>query len=413
MAVKEKEHMKIVIVGHVDHGKSTLIGRLFFDTGSLPEGKAEELKKTCEAMGRELEFGFLMDSLEEERDQAITIDTTQSFFKTDKRNYVIIDAPGHKEFIRNMVTGASLAEAAILIVDASEGVQEQTKRHAYILSLLGLKQVIVALNKMDLVQYKQEKFEAVKKEIHEFLDSIGVNPEFTIPISAKEGDNIAKKSENMPWYDGPTVLKSLDSFNMKKRQTGNALRFPVQDVYHIDGKRIIVGRIESGKMAVGEPLLLLPNNSETAVKSIEVFLKPGMKKAVAGHSIGITTADPLFVDRGNVFCSKQGQPSMSNELKANLFWMSKQPIKLNERLTLKCATQQVGCIVKEIKKRYNSSSLELLEENAEQLNETEVGEVVIRADKPVVFDDFNQIQETGRFVLERGLDTVAGGIITK
>ena len=188
----ENEDMKIVIVGHVDHGKSTLIGRLLFDTGSLPESKIDELKRTCEALGRELEFGFVMDSLEEERDQAITIDTAQTFFKTDKRDYVIIDAPGHKEFIKNMITGASLAQAAILLVDAKEGVQEQTKRHAYILSLLGMKQVIVAINKMDLVEYKQERFEEVKGDVEKFLESIDVKPEYVIPVSAKEGDKIGR-----------------------------------------------------------------------------------------------------------------------------------------------------------------------------------------------------------------------------
>ncbi|MBN2067646.1 MAG: 50S ribosome-binding GTPase [Candidatus Diapherotrites archaeon] len=408
----EKENMKIVIVGHVDHGKSTLIGRLFFDTGSLPQGKIEELKKTCEAMGRPLEFGFLMDSLEEERDQAITIDTTQTFFKTGKRNYVIIDAPGHKEFIKNMVTGASLAEAAILIVDANEGIQEQTKRHAYILSLLGMKQVIVVLNKMDLVEYKQGRFEQVKEEMHKFLDKIKVKPEFTIPISAREGDNIAKRSKSMPWFKGKTVLESLDSFQVKKREASSALRMPVQDVYHIGGKRIVAGRVESGSISVGEKILLLPNGTETTVKGIEIFLKPGVKQAFAGQSIGITTNDPLFIDRGNVVCSENSKPSVGNEFQANLFWMAKQPVKLNERLSLRLATQRIGCVVSSIRKRYNSSSLELLGENAEQLNETEVGEVVIKADKPVVFDDFNDIPETGRFVLEKGLDTVAGGIIT-
>ena len=216
---KQKEHMKIVIVGHVDHGKSTLIGRLLYDTSSLPDGFIEEIKKTCEMLGRELEFAYVLDSLEEEREQNITIDTTQTFFKTKKREYVIIDAPGHKEFVKNMITGASLAEAAILIVSAKEGVQEQTKRHAYILSMLGIKQVIVAVNKIDLIGYKEEIFNSVKGELLKFLDSVKIKPSYVIPISAKEGDNIAKKSEKIRWYSSLTVLEALDAFETEKKAT--------------------------------------------------------------------------------------------------------------------------------------------------------------------------------------------------
>ncbi|MAG21798.1 MAG: hypothetical protein CL943_00635 [Candidatus Diapherotrites archaeon] len=407
----ENEDMKIVIVGHVDHGKSTLIGRLLFDTGSLPESKIDELKRTCEALGRELEFGFVMDSLEEERDQAITIDTAQTFFKTDKRDYVIIDAPGHKEFIKNMITGASLAQAAILLVDAKEGVQEQTKRHAYILSLLGMKQVIVAINKMDLVEYKQERFEEVKGDVEKFLESIDVKPEYVIPVSAKEGDNIAKKGENMSWWAEDTILQSLDSFIVEKREASTALRFPVQDVYHIDGKRIVAGRIESGKISVGDKVVLQPTNIEATVKTIEVFMDEDRKEAGAGESIGITTEEPIFADRGQVICTKEALPGIGNEVEANIFWMSKTPLEKGERITLKCATQEIACSVAEIRKKFDSSSLEQLEENAEQLKETEVGEVLIKTDKSIAFDSFNDIQETGRFVLERGMDTVAGGII--
>ena len=209
------DYMKIVIVGHVDHGKSTLIGRLFFDTGCLPEEKIEEVRKTCEALGRDMEFAFVMDHLEEERSQGVTIDTAQTFFNTDKRSYVIIDAPGHKEFIKNMITGASQAESAILIVDAEEGVREQTKRHAYILSLLGLDQVIVVINKMDLVNYKEETFNKLKDDVTAFLSSIKIKPSFVIPISAKEGDLVAKKLGRMEWYKGPTVLQALDAFKTR------------------------------------------------------------------------------------------------------------------------------------------------------------------------------------------------------
>ncbi|MBW3019064.1 GTP-binding protein, partial [Candidatus Woesearchaeota archaeon] len=200
-----QEYLKFVIVGHVDHGKSTLIGRLLYDTNSLPEGKMEEIKKMSEEKGKEAEFAFVLDALEEEMEQGITIDTTQIWFKTPKRQYVIIDAPGHKEFLKNMITGASQGEAAILIVDAEEGVKENTKRHAYILSMLGIKQVVVVMNKMDLVGYKEERYNEVKTELEKFLGQLGVKPLYYIPLSAKQGDNVAKKSENMPWYTGMTV----------------------------------------------------------------------------------------------------------------------------------------------------------------------------------------------------------------
>ena len=204
--------LKIVIVGHVDHGKSTLIGRLFHDTNSLPEGKVEQIRKASEAEGMDFEFAFLLDALLEEQEQNITIDTTQLPFRTDLREYVIIDAPGHKEFLKNMITGASSADAAILLIDAHEGVQEQSKRHAYLLSLLGIKQVVVAVNKMDLVGFKQDVFDAVRAEYTVFLEKLGVVPQHFLPISAKHGHNITTASSDMPWFKGPAIVQALDQF---------------------------------------------------------------------------------------------------------------------------------------------------------------------------------------------------------
>ncbi|MFH1385226.1 MAG: GTP-binding protein, partial [Candidatus Omnitrophota bacterium] len=200
------ETLKFVIVGHVDHGKSTLIGRLLYDTNALSPEKIEEIRKTSADLGRETEFAYLLDHLEEERQQGITIDTTQVFFSTDKRRYVIIDAPGHVEFVKNMITGASQAEAAFLIVDVQQGVQEQTKRHAYILSLLGIKQVIVIINKLDLVDNDQKVFDAIQKQVRGFLNTLNIEALHYVPISAINGDNVAKRSDDIGWYDGPTVL---------------------------------------------------------------------------------------------------------------------------------------------------------------------------------------------------------------
>ncbi len=400
--------MRIVIVGHVDHGKSTLIGRLFYDTDSLPEGVIEEVKKTCEMLGKDIEFAYVLDSLAEEREQNVTIDTTQSWFSTDKRNYIIIDAPGHKEFLKNMITGASQADTGVLIVSAKEGVEEQTKRHAYILGMLGLKQVMVVINKMDAVDYDAARFETVKNDITAFLGTVGITPKQIIPISAKEGDNVAKKAEKMDWYTGPTILEALDLFENKKAQENKPLRFPVQDVYKIDDKRILVGRVESGSVTVGDNVVFSPSGKTSKIKSVEKFLaKP--TNATAGESVGITIDDPLFIERGEVVTKET--PTVTNTINARVFWMDKQAFDANEKLTLKCATQEVGCRIERISKRINSSDLTVLEENASQLQDTEVGEVVIKTDEPIVVENFNAIEELGRFVLVRGNDVTAGGII--
>lgn len=408
----EAEHLKFVIVGHIDHGKSTLIGRLFFDTNSLPEGKIEEVRTICEALGKELEFAYVMDHLEEERSQGITIDTAQTFFHTDKRDYVIIDAPGHREFTKNMITGASQAEAAILIVDANEGVQEQTRRHAYILGLLGLKQVIVVINKMDLVDYKEDTFNKVSEDIKTFLGQIGIAPTYIIPISAKEGDNVANSSTRMNWYQGLTILSALDTFESMEDRVKSPMRFPVQDVYNIEGKRIIVGRIEGGTIHKGQEILVMPSGESTVVNSIEEFGKDGIERATAGESTGITVKDRLFIDRGNVICIKEDKPAITNEIKGNLFWMDKESLKRGEHVNFKCSTQEIRCTVKAIQRRMDSSTLKVLENYANTLQNREVGEVVLSFSQPVIVEDFNKTPELGRFVIEKGYDTAGGGIIT-
>lgn len=408
----DAEKLKFVIVGHVDHGKSTLIGRLFYDTDSLPEGKIDEIKNICESLGKDIEFGYVMDHLEEERDQGITIDTAQIFFNTDKRDYVIIDAPGHVEFVKNMISGASQADASILIVDAEEGVKEQTKRHAYILGMLGLKQVIAVINKMDLVDYNQERFETVKNELLEFLSGINITPSFVIPISAKDGDFVANRTGNMDWYSGPVVLDALDAFKTDDGAKDKTMRFAVQDIYNFD-KRIIVGRVETGVIAAGDHIRVLPSGEETYVESIQEFLKPEVTEAEAGKSTGITTEDKLFIDRGNILIHTDDKtPAVTYTIKANIFWMDTIPYNIGESVTFRCATQEVSCEIEKINRVIDSSTLELIIEDASEIKNREVADVVIRTDKPVVVENFNRIQELGRFVLVRD-DTVAGGIITE
>jgi bifunctional enzyme CysN/CysC len=268
------EQLKIVIVGHVDHGKSTLVGRLFYDTGSLPEGKLEQLRGVAERRGVPFEWANLMDALQSERDQNITIDTSQIWFQTKKRQYVIIDAPGHKEFLKNMITGAANAEAALLLIDAGEGVQEQSRRHGYLLSLLGIRQIVVLVNKMDLCDYSRSRFDEIEAAFRAFLKSIGVQPRCFIPIAARHGDNIASRGEKMPWWSGPTVLEALDQFEAATRPVGQPLRFPIQDVYRFDERRILAGRVESGTLKVGDRLVFAPTNKASTVKTIERWNAP-------------------------------------------------------------------------------------------------------------------------------------------
>lgn len=407
------QQLKFVMVGHVDHGKSTLIGRLFFDTDSLPPDKKAEVEASSKELGRDIEFAFLMDHLKEEREQGITIDTAQTFFKTDKREYVIIDAPGHVEFVKNMITGASQAEAGMIIVDAEEGVQEQTKRHSYILGMLGLEQIIVLVNKMDLINFDQGKFDELQKKMAEFLGSLNLKAQYYIPISAMKGDNVAKKSDNMTWYNGPTVLAALDSFEIKLSSEDKPLIFPVQDIYKVEDKRIIVGRVETGTIKKDDEIMVLPSQQKTRVKSIEKFLAKNIESSSAGESAGITTADPLFLDRGNIICHPGKEPVLTDIFSANIFWLSKKDFEMKEKIAIRCATQEISCKIEKITRRLNSSSLEMIEEDASTLKNLEVGEVIIKTKQPLSIQNFNEVPELGRFVFVRGEHVVAGGIITK
>jgi sulfate adenylyltransferase large subunit len=403
--------LKFVIVGHVDHGKSTLIGRLFYDTDFLLPDKIMELKEASKNLGRETEFAFLLDHLREEREQGITIDTTQAFFKTKSREYVIIDAPGHREFVRNMITGASQAEAAILIIDVSRGIEEQTRRHAYIIAMLGIEQVVVVLNKMDLVGFNQARFDSVQNAAQSFLDSINIRAKFYIPISALKGDNVACKSKDIKWYSGSTVLESLDALENKIAPQNKPLIFPVQDVYKNDSKRIIVGRVEAGTIRKDQKIKVLPQGETTQVEFIEKFLE---KKSAcsSGESVGITTKKPLFLERGNIICEPEQEPSLTDSFYANIFWLAKEDFNRSEKLTLRCATQEISCKIEKIIRRLNSSTLEVIEEDADKLSNLEVGEILIKTKRPIVVKRFNELEELGRFVLVKDENICAGGIVS-
>jgi bifunctional enzyme CysN/CysC len=407
------QQLKIVIVGHVDHGKSTFIGRLMHDTGSLPEGRLEQLQQASARRGTPFEWANLMDALQAERDQNVTIDTAQIWFKTRNRQYVIIDAPGHKEFLKNMVTGAAGAHAALLVIDALEGIQENTRRHGYLLSLLGISQVAVLVNKMDLANYSQRKFERIETEFRQWLSNVRVLPKIFIPIAAKHGENIVTRSPNMPWWDGPTAVEALDEFEVPGRRDGQPLRFPIQDVYRFDERRILAGRIEAGTIKVGDRIVFSPSNKVSTVKTIERWNAPQTGAAKAGESIGITLTEQIFVERGTIGALETSPPYELTKFKARVFWLGKRPFASGRKYKLKLATQEVDCEIDDIERVIDASTLAdiLRGRDGTYVGRHEVGELTIRTRKPVAFDAITEIVPTARFVIVDDLDVCGGGVI--
>ncbi len=412
MTKNNKQNMHVVIVGHVDHGKSTLIGRLLYDTDSLPDGKYEELQEICKRRGTDaLEWSFVLDAFQAERDQAVTIDTTQIWFSTEARDYVIIDAPGHREFLKNMVSGAAQADAAILVVDATEGVREQTKRHAYLLSLLGIQQIGVVINKMDMVDHDPEVFATVSKEVTAYLGSIGITPSHITPISARHGDMISDRGEHMDWYEGKTLTEVFDSFEVASSPTAQPLRFPVQDVYRYDEKRIIVGRIETGILRVGDKILFSPVNEAATVVSIESWPEdPSIVEASAGQSIGITLDERIFVERGHIGSHEQNAPMLSNVFQANIFWLSKKALKVGHSYKVRYGTHEAMVVVQSIDRVIDTDDL-AQSENADEVARNAVAEVTLRSRDLLPLDPYADNQRMGRIVLYDGYDIAGGGAV--
>ena len=419
--------LRVVFVGHVDHGKSTLIGRILHDTGSLPEGKIEEIKKACAAEGMEFEFAFLLDALLEEQKQNVTIDTTEIPFRTSRRRYAIIDAPGHKEFLKNMITGASRADAAILVISADEGVREQSRRHAYLLSMLGIKNLIVVVNKMDLVNYSEQRFRDIEQEYRKFLRELGLDARTFIPASARDGENVARSSTKMKWYSAANVLEALDLLESQKPDTDLPLRFCVQDVYRFDGRRIIAGRIETGMLRVGDQLVFSPANKSSVVASIERWNAPANGPAAAGDSIGISLTEQIFAERGYVASHQNETPIETNRFHADLFWIVREPLRAGHFYDLRLATQQVKCQIVSIEQVVDSSTLETKTDppsgdsgvagGLAQLERNEIGRLTIQTRSPLVVDNHDRVPNLGRFVIINdgricGGGTIFGGVYT-
>lgn len=398
----------VVILGHVDHGKSTLIGRLLNDTGRLPEGKLEELQAAARRRGTALEWAHVTDALQLERDQGITVDTTRIWFPTAARTYQIIDAPGHAEFLRNAVTGAASAQAAILLVDVARGLEAQTRRHAYLARLLGIHRVIVAVNKMDLVDYASARFSNVSIDVEDYLGEIGLQADAIIPISAREGDNIAAPSADMRWWTGPTLLQALDALPAPAAAQERGLRLPVQDVYRRDDRRILVGRIATGRLRVGDPVDIAPGGQQARIASLETWNGAVQLAAAAGESVALTLDRPAFVERGHVLTAPAAAALRSHAVAVRLFWLDRNPLRPGDRLTFKHLTASYPVVVESIRHQIDVETLS--EHEATEVPQNAVADLVLRSTRPIVFDRHDVDPATGRGVLVRDY-RVAGGCL--
>jgi bifunctional enzyme CysN/CysC len=407
--------MNIVIVGHVDHGKSTVIGRLLADTHSLPEGKLEQVRASCELNSKPFEYAFLLDALKDEQAQGITIDAARVFFKSQTRPYLILDAPGHIEFLKNMITGASRAEAALLVIDANEGVQENSRRHGYMVSLLGIRQLAVVVNKMDLVGWDRAVFERIVGEYTAFLDQVGMRPACFIPVSGRGGDNIVDRSANLPWFHGPTVLDALDAFRSEPAPVDRPFRMPVQDVYKFtkqgDDRRIVAGTIEAGAVRVGDSVIFYPSGKKNRVKSIEAFNRPPEERAEAGWSIGFTLQEQIYIARGEMAAlESQPRPQVTTRLRVSLFWLGKTPMVKRKEYLLKLGTARVTVRLEEVLRVMDASTLDATEQRS-AVQRHDVAECVLKLDRAIACDLAEDVAATSRFVLVDEYEIRGGGIV--
>ncbi|MES5483766.1 adenylyl-sulfate kinase [Bradyrhizobium sp. INPA03-11B] len=405
-----RPQVRIVIVGHVDHGKSTLVGRLLHETGSLPDGKLEMLKAVSARRGMPFEWSFLLDALQTERDQGITIDTTQIRFRTRSRDVVLIDAPGHAEFLRNMITGASQADGAVLIIDALEGVRSQTRRHGYLLHLLGVKQVAVVVNKMDRVDFSAARFNEISAEISAHLIGLGVTPTAVVPISARDGDGVAEHTPRIEWYKGPTVVEALDALEPAKPLAELPLRLPVQAIYKFDDRRIVAGRVESGCLKAGDEIVIMPTGKIAKIKTVESWpVTPVGGPQGAGRSVGITLDRELFLERGDIIGHSGQSPRDTRRIRARIFWLHDKPLTKGEQILIRLGTKESRATVVAIEKAIDPGALSNEENTAIARNH--VGEIDISLAQPVATDPYTDNPRTGRLVIEVNGRIAGGGLV--
>lgn len=412
--------IKIVIVGHVDHGKSTILGRLLFELDALPEGKIEQIRNECRKRGKNFEYAFLLDALKEERQQGITIDTARCFFSYEGRKYLFFDSPGHIEFIKNMVTGASQTDSALIVVDALEGIRENSRRHALLLSFFHISKIAVLINKMDLVSYQKRVFDSLKEEYQNFARNFGIQIDEFIPVSGNKGDNIKELSLNMPWYQGKTIIHLLKELKKEESLDILPLRLPVQDVYKFNDKnndkRIIAGNILYGNLKEKDELVFLPSEKQAKVASIEVFSEKNgsenKKRALSGEAIGITLEPQIYVKRGEVAYKKaEKKPLIALQLEVNLFWLSAEPLQENKKYLLR-----IGMALKSFKVLKFLQILDtacLKEVKQKTLQQNNIALCLVLLDEPVVFDMQDAMVESKHFtIIDKG-SLSGGGIIKK
>ena len=418
-----KPHMNIVFIGHVDHGKSTTVGRLLFDTGSVDEQAMRKLQDKAKELGKSgFEFAFVMDNLKEERERGVTIDLAHKKFETQKYNFTIIDAPGHRDFVKNMITGASQADAGVLVVACTDGVMAQTKEHVFLSKTLGVSQLIVAVNKMDMKDYDEKAFEDVKEQVSKLLKSVGYNPEKVqfVPVSSLKGDNNVKKTDNMAWYKGPTLLEALDSLDEPERPTELPLRLPVQDVYNITGIGVVpVGRVETGIVKIGDKITAVPGREGKGVngeiKSIEMHHEQ-VNQAGPGDNIGFNVRGIGKKDlkRGDVIGHSSNVPTVASEFTAQIVVLNHPTvITVGYTPVFHVHTDQVACTVIEIVKKINPATGETVAENPDFIRNGDVAIVKLKPVEALVIERQQDIPQLSRFAIRDSGTTVAAGMCTE
>ncbi|MFL6449543.1 MAG: sulfate adenylyltransferase subunit CysN [Bryobacteraceae bacterium] len=412
-AEKAKDLLRLSTAGSVDDGKSTLIGRLLYDSRGIYEDQLEAVTKA--SVGRNagtIDFSLLTDGLRAEREQGITIDVAYRYFATPKRKFIIADTPGHEQYTRNMVTGASTAELAIVLVDARKGMLPQSRRHAYIASMLGLPQLVVAVNKMDLVGYDRAVFEEIVAEFKQFLGETKIQSYF-VPISALAGDNVVSPSSNMPWFEGPNLLQYLEEVPAGSRTRRSSFRFPVQRVVRPDQHfRGYAGTIASGEIRPGDPVLVLPSGRRTTVEAITTF-DGDLARAEASEAVTLSLKDEIDIIRGDVIVGVDEPPQQSHAIAATLVWLNATAAQLGARYRIKSATRQSTCTLNSIEYRININTL--AHESARALEMNEIAVVHVDTARPLVFDPYDSNRTTGSFILidPASNATVAAGLIRR
>ncbi|MBU0532699.1 50S ribosome-binding GTPase [Candidatus Micrarchaeota archaeon] len=393
------KEIKISLLGHKDHGKSTLIGRLLYETHSITEDRINEAKATCKALGKEFEYAFLLDSFEEEREGGFTLDTTRAQVHHNNVIYELIDVPGHKELVKNMLTGASLAHAAILIVSAqpNERLRDETKLHLYLASLLGIKNLVVAINKIDTIHYNEEEFSKIKKEITEILESFDYDELSFVPVSAMKGDNIVSQSDAVPWYKGKTIIEFMEefaNFDYEKEIRELPARMFVQDVY--DG--MLVGRIETGVFRIGEEIAIEPVNTTAVIQEMIVRHK-NVEEAHAGQNVGMKLIGNGTAKRGDVCMPAKSKVDAVKTINAKIFCLPGNEMKVGDKLSIICASQEGKSKIVSIEEKINPITDKEPKKDVNEISGWEAAKVRIELSEPLVFESFSKIPHTGRFVL--------------